>query len=207
MTIDDGGSTGLGQVHSLELRTEDATGPGLPQVRIRAGGGPRSRAWPPHRAAPVDRGLHMVAPAAVPLRRSSQDCAARSAGPPHASGAWCPDGVILFVLLWIVTIQVLWLRVGGRRTGRMGRLAGPSPRRMPAPSSSATGLPSSRRTRSSAGRSSGRVASPASSTFTRRCRSGWPGSERRCQGSVIPGRVSDQITHTAMAITRIDQNG
>ena len=109
MTIDDGGSTGLGQVHSLELRTEDATGPGLPQVRIRAGGGPRSRAWPPHRAAPVDRRLHMVAPAAVPLRRSSQDCAARSAAPPHASGAWCPDGVILFVLLWIVTIQVLWL--------------------------------------------------------------------------------------------------
>ena len=43
--------------------------------------------------------------------------------------------------------------------------------------------------------------------FHRRWRSGWPGSERRCQGSVTPGGVSDQITHTAMAITRIDQNG
>ena len=32
-------------------------------------------------------------------------------------------------------------------------------------------------------------------------------SGRRCQGSVIPGRVSDQMTHTAMAINTIDQNG
>jgi DNA helicase HerA-like ATPase len=32
-------STGLGQVLSLELRSEDASGPGLPQVRIRAGRG------------------------------------------------------------------------------------------------------------------------------------------------------------------------
>ena len=33
------GSTRLGQVLSLELETQDASGPGLPQVRIRAGGG------------------------------------------------------------------------------------------------------------------------------------------------------------------------
>ena len=33
------GSSRLGQVLSLELRTEDATGPGLPQVRIRVGSG------------------------------------------------------------------------------------------------------------------------------------------------------------------------
>ena len=39
VTIDGGDSTGLGQVLSLELRSEDATGPGLPRVRIRAGGG------------------------------------------------------------------------------------------------------------------------------------------------------------------------
>ena len=39
VTIDGGDSTGLGQVLSLELRTQDATTPGLPQVRIRAGGG------------------------------------------------------------------------------------------------------------------------------------------------------------------------
>jgi uncharacterized protein len=37
--LDGGGSTRLGQVLSLELRSEDASGPGLPQVRIRVGGG------------------------------------------------------------------------------------------------------------------------------------------------------------------------
>jgi uncharacterized protein len=37
--LDGGGSTRLGQVLSLELHTEDATGPGLPQVRIRVGSG------------------------------------------------------------------------------------------------------------------------------------------------------------------------
>jgi DNA helicase HerA-like ATPase len=39
VTIDGGDSAGLGQLLSLELRSEDVTGPGLPQVRIRAGGG------------------------------------------------------------------------------------------------------------------------------------------------------------------------
>jgi uncharacterized protein len=39
VTIDGGDSAGLGQVLSLELRSLDATTPGLPQVRIRAGGG------------------------------------------------------------------------------------------------------------------------------------------------------------------------
>jgi DNA helicase HerA-like ATPase len=39
VTIDGSDSTALGQVLSLELRSEDAAGPGLPQVRIRAGGG------------------------------------------------------------------------------------------------------------------------------------------------------------------------
>ena len=37
--LDTGGSTRLGQVLSLEMHTEDTTGPGLPQVRIRVGGG------------------------------------------------------------------------------------------------------------------------------------------------------------------------
>ena len=39
VTLEGGGSSRLGQVLSLELHTEDATGPGLPQVRIRVGGG------------------------------------------------------------------------------------------------------------------------------------------------------------------------
>ena len=39
VTIDGGDSTGLGQVLLLELRTQDATTAGLPQVRIRAGVG------------------------------------------------------------------------------------------------------------------------------------------------------------------------
>ena len=39
VTIDGGDSTGLGQVLSLERRTQDTATPGLPQVRIRAGGG------------------------------------------------------------------------------------------------------------------------------------------------------------------------
>jgi uncharacterized protein len=39
VTLDAGGSTRLGQLLSLELYGEDATGPGLPQVRIRVGRG------------------------------------------------------------------------------------------------------------------------------------------------------------------------
>ncbi|HEX6582333.1 MAG TPA: ATP-binding protein, partial [Thermoleophilaceae bacterium] len=39
VTLESDGSTRLGQVLSLELETQDATGPGLPQVRIRAGRG------------------------------------------------------------------------------------------------------------------------------------------------------------------------
>jgi DNA helicase HerA-like ATPase len=39
VTLESEGSTRLGQVLSLELDTQDATGPGLPQVRIRAGRG------------------------------------------------------------------------------------------------------------------------------------------------------------------------
>ena len=39
VTIDGRDSTGLGQVHSLELRSQDAITPGLPHVRLRAGGG------------------------------------------------------------------------------------------------------------------------------------------------------------------------
>ena len=39
VTLDAGGSTRLGQLLSLELHGEDATGPGLPQVRIRVGRG------------------------------------------------------------------------------------------------------------------------------------------------------------------------
>lgn len=39
VTLEGGGSERLGQVLSLELRTENATGPGLPEVRIRAGYG------------------------------------------------------------------------------------------------------------------------------------------------------------------------
>jgi uncharacterized protein len=39
VTIEDGGSARLGQIVSLELHGDDATGPGLPQVRIRAGRG------------------------------------------------------------------------------------------------------------------------------------------------------------------------
>jgi DNA helicase HerA-like ATPase len=39
VTIEGGDSIGLGQVLSLELRSQDATTPGLPQVRLRAGGG------------------------------------------------------------------------------------------------------------------------------------------------------------------------
>src|SRR4029079_19010446 len=39
VTLDDEGSPRLGQVLSLELRTETATGPGLPEVRMRAGHG------------------------------------------------------------------------------------------------------------------------------------------------------------------------
>lgn len=37
--LDGGGSTRLGQVVSLQMHTEDTTGPGLPQVRIRVGSG------------------------------------------------------------------------------------------------------------------------------------------------------------------------
>ena len=39
VTIDGDGPRRLGQVESLELHSDDATGPGLPQVRIRAGRG------------------------------------------------------------------------------------------------------------------------------------------------------------------------
>jgi uncharacterized protein len=39
VAIEGGGSARLGQVVSLELHSDDATGPGLPQVRIRAGRG------------------------------------------------------------------------------------------------------------------------------------------------------------------------
>jgi len=39
VTIEGGGPPRLGQVVSLELHSDDATGPGLPQVRIRAGRG------------------------------------------------------------------------------------------------------------------------------------------------------------------------
>jgi DNA helicase HerA-like ATPase len=39
VTLDGGGSRRLGQVLSLELHTEEATGPGLPEVRIRIGRG------------------------------------------------------------------------------------------------------------------------------------------------------------------------
>jgi len=39
VTLDGGGSTRLGQVLSLELHSEDASGPGLPQVRIRVARG------------------------------------------------------------------------------------------------------------------------------------------------------------------------
>ena len=39
VTIEGGGSARLGQIVSLELHSDDATGPGLPQVRIRAGRG------------------------------------------------------------------------------------------------------------------------------------------------------------------------
>ena len=39
VTIEGGGPRRLGQVVSLELHSDDATGPGLPQVRIRAGRG------------------------------------------------------------------------------------------------------------------------------------------------------------------------
>ena len=39
VTLEGGGSPGLGQVLSLELGTETAAGPGLPEVRIRAGRG------------------------------------------------------------------------------------------------------------------------------------------------------------------------
>lgn len=39
VTLESGASGGLGQVLSLELRSEDATGPGLPQVRIRVATG------------------------------------------------------------------------------------------------------------------------------------------------------------------------
>jgi DNA helicase HerA-like ATPase len=39
VTIEGGGSPRLGQLVSLELHSDDATGPGLPQVRIRAGRG------------------------------------------------------------------------------------------------------------------------------------------------------------------------
>jgi uncharacterized protein len=39
VTVDGGGSTRLGQLLSLELDGEDATGPGLPQVHIRVGRG------------------------------------------------------------------------------------------------------------------------------------------------------------------------
>jgi DNA helicase HerA-like ATPase len=39
VTIDGGGSPRLGQIVSLELHSDEATGPGLPQVRIRAGRG------------------------------------------------------------------------------------------------------------------------------------------------------------------------
>ena len=47
--LDDGGPTRLGQVLSLELDTEDATGPGLPQVRIRvASGDGCTRTWSPN---------------------------------------------------------------------------------------------------------------------------------------------------------------
>jgi hypothetical protein len=39
VSIESGDSTGLGQVLSLELRNQEMTSPGLPQVRVRAGGG------------------------------------------------------------------------------------------------------------------------------------------------------------------------
>jgi DNA helicase HerA-like ATPase len=39
VSIENGDSTGLGQVLSVELRNQEVTGPGLPQVRIRAAGG------------------------------------------------------------------------------------------------------------------------------------------------------------------------
>jgi DNA helicase HerA-like ATPase len=39
VTLEGGGSNRLGQLLSLELHTEDATGPGLPHVRIRVGSG------------------------------------------------------------------------------------------------------------------------------------------------------------------------
>jgi uncharacterized protein len=39
VTLDGGGSSRLGQLLSLELQSQDATGPGLPHVRIRIGSG------------------------------------------------------------------------------------------------------------------------------------------------------------------------
>jgi hypothetical protein len=39
VTLDGGGSRRLGQVLSLEMQSQDATGPGLPHVRIRVGSG------------------------------------------------------------------------------------------------------------------------------------------------------------------------
>src|SRR4029450_5702457 len=39
VTLDGGGESRLGQVLSLELRTQDASGPDLPQVLIRIGSG------------------------------------------------------------------------------------------------------------------------------------------------------------------------
>ena len=39
VTLDAGGSTRLGQILSLDVHSEDATGPGLPQVRIRLASG------------------------------------------------------------------------------------------------------------------------------------------------------------------------
>jgi uncharacterized protein len=39
VTLDGGGSRRLGQVLSLEMQSQDATGPGLPKVRIRVGSG------------------------------------------------------------------------------------------------------------------------------------------------------------------------
>jgi STE24 endopeptidase len=117
-----------------------------------------------------------------------------------------PIGVVLLVLLWIVTIQVLWL------VWVADVLAAWIARRTEfAADARAVEFGYGPALLEAYGRLGGSEAPkgrlPASSTSTRRWRSGWPASARRRQLWTTPGRVRDQITQTSMAITRIDQNG
>ena len=82
--LEGGGSSRLGQVLSLELHSEDATGPGLPQVRIRVG--TRRRGGAGGGRPPVPRRARAAGPAGGG-RRAGSNGSART-GRPSRSESW-----------------------------------------------------------------------------------------------------------------------